>query len=215
MSGTRARPGPGSGAQLHRRARHVVPAAELQHERLVRWGAGYHGLAVAALCRGGGDVDDAVLAYIWPTCHENAHFCGTHSVDAAGELAELGSGGYRPLRTPGPAIATEAGDRGPLWYLTCCLRRCAAVGGELAGQACPLLEAGEQFSGHLDTGGEERPAPDGVTPAPVPPGTSSLAGGSGATVVLNAGPVAVIRVLSQRARQAPGPGPGPGGSIAA
>jgi hypothetical protein len=199
------------------RARHVVPAAELQHERLVRWGAGYHGLAVAALCRGGGDVDDAVLAYIWPTCHENVHFCGTHSVDAAGELAELGSGGYRPLRTPGPAIATEAGDRGPgtpvvphvLPTALCCRGRRACRSG------CPLLEAGEQFSGHLDTGGEERPAPDGVTPAPVPPGTSSLAGESGATVVLNAGPVAVIRVLSQRARQAPGPGPGPGGSIAA
>ena len=35
------------------------------------------------------------------------------------------------------------------------LRRDAAVGGELAGQACPLLKIGEQFSGHLDPGGEE------------------------------------------------------------
>jgi hypothetical protein len=35
------------------------------------------------------------------------------------------------------------------------LRRCAAVGGELAGQACPLLKVGEQFPGHLDFGGEE------------------------------------------------------------
>jgi hypothetical protein len=29
------------------------------------------------------------------------------------------------------------------------------VGGELAGQACPLLKVGEQFSGHLDPGWEE------------------------------------------------------------
>jgi hypothetical protein len=40
-----------------------------------------------------------VLAHIWPTHHENIHFYGTHSVDVAGELAKLGSDGYRPLRT--------------------------------------------------------------------------------------------------------------------
>jgi hypothetical protein len=33
--------------------------------------------------------------------------------------------------------------------------RCASVGGELAGQVRPLLEVGEQFSGQLDSGGEE------------------------------------------------------------
>ena len=36
------------------------------------------------------------------------------------------------------------------------LRRCAAVGGELAGQACPLLEVGEQFSGHRAGGDPSR-----------------------------------------------------------
>ena len=35
------------------------------------------------------------------------------------------------------------------------LQRCAVVGGELASQAGPLLEIGEQFSGHLDSAGEE------------------------------------------------------------
>jgi len=40
-----------------------------------------------------------------PTHHENIHFYGTHSVDVAGELAKLGSDGYRPLRT---AAAAEA-----------------------------------------------------------------------------------------------------------
>jgi hypothetical protein len=37
----------------------------------VAW-AEYHGLAVTALPRAGRDVDDAVLAYIWPTHHENS-----------------------------------------------------------------------------------------------------------------------------------------------
>lgn len=46
-----------------------------------------------------------MLAHIWPTHHENIHFYGTHSVDVAGELAKLGSDGYRPLRT---ATAAEA-----------------------------------------------------------------------------------------------------------
>ena len=45
-----------------------------------------------------GDIDDAVLAHIWPTHHENVHFYGTHSVDVDGELAKLDSDGYRPLR---------------------------------------------------------------------------------------------------------------------
>ena len=58
----------------------------------------YNGLAVTALRRSGRDIDDAVLAHIWPTHHENIHFYVTHSVDVAGELAKLGSDGYRPLR---------------------------------------------------------------------------------------------------------------------
>jgi len=55
--------------------------------------------AVARLSGSGRDIDDAVLAHIWPTHHENIHFYGTHSVDVAGELAKLGSDGYRPLRS--------------------------------------------------------------------------------------------------------------------
>ena len=59
-----------------------------------------HGLGVAALRRTGRDVDDEVLAHIWPTHHENVHFYGTHSVDIDGELAQLDTDGYRPLRLP-------------------------------------------------------------------------------------------------------------------
>ena len=36
--------------------------------------------------------------HIWPTHHEDIRFCGTHSVDVDGELAKLGSDGYRALR---------------------------------------------------------------------------------------------------------------------
>jgi len=72
---------------------------------VVTWTTEYNGLAVTALRRSGRDIDDAVLAHIWPTHHENIHFYGTHSVDVAGELAKLGSDGYRPLRT---ATAAEA-----------------------------------------------------------------------------------------------------------
>ncbi|MEU6076046.1 hypothetical protein [Micromonospora sp. NPDC047074] len=53
---------------------------------------------MAALCRTGRDVDDEVLAHIWPTHHENVHLYGTHSVDIDGELVQLDTGGYRPLR---------------------------------------------------------------------------------------------------------------------
>jgi hypothetical protein len=59
-----------------------------------------NGLAVTALRRAGQDIDDAVLAHIWPH-HENIHFYGTHSVDIDGEPAKLGSDGYRLLRAPG------------------------------------------------------------------------------------------------------------------
>ncbi len=65
---------------------------------IVCWSTEYHGLGVAALRRTGRDVDDEVLAHIWPTHHENVHFYGTHSVDIDGELAQLDTDGYRPLR---------------------------------------------------------------------------------------------------------------------
>ena len=65
---------------------------------IVCWSTEYHGLAVGALRAGGRQVDDEVLAHIWPTHHENVHFYGTHSVDIDGELAQLDADGYRPLR---------------------------------------------------------------------------------------------------------------------
>jgi TnpA family transposase len=65
---------------------------------IVCWSTEYHGLGVAALRRTGREVDDEVLAHIWPTHHENVHFYGTHSVDIDGELAQLDGDGYRPLR---------------------------------------------------------------------------------------------------------------------
>jgi len=73
---------------------------------IVCWSTEYHGLGVAALRRTGRDVDDEVLAHIWPTHHENVHFYGTHSVDIDGELAQLDTDGYRPLRQPGARTAT-------------------------------------------------------------------------------------------------------------
>ena len=93
------------------RRRHHEEQAEqmwcltLATNAVVTWTSEYNGLAVTALRRSGRDIDDAVLAHIWPTHHENIHFYGTHSVDVAGELAKLGSDGYRPLRT---AAAAEA-----------------------------------------------------------------------------------------------------------
>ncbi|MFF9202207.1 Tn3 family transposase [Streptomyces sp. NPDC014986] len=72
---------------------------------IVCWSTEYHGLGVAALRRDGREVDDEVLAHVWPTHHENVHFYGTHSVDIDGELAQLDADGYRPLRLAevGPA----------------------------------------------------------------------------------------------------------------
>jgi Tn3 transposase DDE domain len=40
---------------------------------VVTWTTEYNGLAVTALRRSGRDIDDAVLAHIWPTHHENIH----------------------------------------------------------------------------------------------------------------------------------------------
>jgi TnpA family transposase len=72
---------------------------------IVCWSTEYHGLGVAALRRDGRQVDDEVLAHIWPTHHENVHFYGTHSVDIDGELAQLDTDGYRPLRVAGSGAA--------------------------------------------------------------------------------------------------------------
>ena len=40
---------------------------------VVTWTTEYNGLAVTALRRTGLDIDDAVLAHIWPAHHENIH----------------------------------------------------------------------------------------------------------------------------------------------
>jgi hypothetical protein len=64
---------------------------------IVCWSTEYHGLDPAALRGEGRDVDDEVLARIWPTHHENMHFYGTHSGDIDGELA-LDADGSRPPR---------------------------------------------------------------------------------------------------------------------
>ena len=72
---------------------------------IVCWSTEYHGLAVGALRAGGHDVDDELLAHIWPSHHENVHFYGTHSVDIDGELAQLDADGYRPLRPLVPVVA--------------------------------------------------------------------------------------------------------------
>ncbi|MGC9666207.1 hypothetical protein ACNTMW_06565 [Planosporangium sp. 12N6] len=53
---------------------------------------------VAALRRSDRQFDDEILAHIWPTHRRNVHFYGTHSVDIDGELAQLDTDGYRPLR---------------------------------------------------------------------------------------------------------------------
>jgi len=88
-----------------RRRRHEEQAGQmwcltLATNAVVTWTTEYNGLAVTALRRSGRDIDDAVLAHIWPAHHENIHFYGTHSVDVASELAKLGTDGYRPLCRP-------------------------------------------------------------------------------------------------------------------
>jgi TnpA family transposase len=69
---------------------------------IVTWTTEYYGRAIAALRRGGREVDDEVVAHLWPSHHENIHFYGTHTVDVDGELAKLDADGYRPLRAPTP-----------------------------------------------------------------------------------------------------------------
>ena len=77
---------------------------------IVCWMTEYHSLAVTTLRSTGRQVNDEVLAHIWPTHHENVHFYGTHLVDIDGELAKLGADGYRPLRTTESMVRGD--DRG-------------------------------------------------------------------------------------------------------
>jgi TnpA family transposase len=93
-----------------RRRRHEQQSEQiwcltLATNAIVCWSTEYHGLAVGALRGGGHDVDDELLAHIWPSHYENVHFYGTHSVDIDGELAQLDADGYRPLRPLVPVVA--------------------------------------------------------------------------------------------------------------
>ncbi len=67
---------------------------------IVTWTTEYYGLGISTLRSAGRQLDDELLAHLWPTHHENVNFYGTHSVDLDGELAKLDSDGYRPLRHP-------------------------------------------------------------------------------------------------------------------
>jgi hypothetical protein len=61
----------------------------------------------------GRDIDDAALAHIWPTRHENVYFHGTHSVNVDSELAKLdadGTGRGIPVAVVAPA--PESGPTG-------------------------------------------------------------------------------------------------------
>jgi hypothetical protein len=73
---------------------------------VVTWTTEYNGLAVTALRRAGRDIDDAVLAHIWPTHHENIHFYGTTPSTSTGSSpssAPMGTGRcVPPRRTPSP-----------------------------------------------------------------------------------------------------------------
>ncbi len=67
----------------------------------------YNGLAVTALRRAGQDIDDAVLAHIWPAHHEN--------VEQAGHRGRPHPRPHRPCRPrdrPCPAGGRGAGSRG-------------------------------------------------------------------------------------------------------
>ena len=133
------------------RRRHHEQQAEqmwcltLATNAVVTWTTEYHGLAVTALRRAGRDVDDAMLAHIWPTHHENVHFYGTHSVDVDGELAKLDSDGYRPLRAPAP----RPPGRRPVTHgcadvLRRCRRKCRIPCG--TGAAGPGVTLGSEIS---------------------------------------------------------------------
>jgi hypothetical protein len=85
---------------------------------VVTWTTEYHGLAVTALRRAGSNIDDAVLAHIWPTHHENVHFYSTHSVDVDGEPASstptaTGRCALSPPRRPREREQAEGSDYKP------------------------------------------------------------------------------------------------------
>src|SRR3954469_22910217 len=82
----------------HEQQSEQVWCLTLATNTIVCWSTEYHGLVVSALRGDGRQVDDEVLAQIWPPRHENVHFYGTHSVDIDGELAQLDADGYRPPR---------------------------------------------------------------------------------------------------------------------
>lgn len=49
-------------------------------------------------CRSGRRIDEEVLAHMSPAHSENINVFGSIEVDIEGELAQLGTAGYRPLR---------------------------------------------------------------------------------------------------------------------
>lgn len=65
---------------------------------VIAWTTEYYGLAIESMRRTGRHVDDDVLAHISPVHSENINFFGAIEVDIDGELAQLGTTGYRPLR---------------------------------------------------------------------------------------------------------------------
>lgn len=46
---------------------------------IVTWTTEYYGLAISALRTAGRQVDDDLVAHIWPSHHENVNFYGTHA----------------------------------------------------------------------------------------------------------------------------------------
>jgi TnpA family transposase len=65
-----------AGAGALRRRHHEQQAEQmwcltLATNAIVTWTTEYNGMAVTALRRAGRDIDDAVLAHIWPAHHEN------------------------------------------------------------------------------------------------------------------------------------------------
>jgi hypothetical protein len=103
----------GEGAVLrrhHEQQTEQMWCLTLATNAIVCWSTEYHGLGVAALRRAGQVVDDAVLAHIWPTHHENVHFYGTHSVGAHSVDIDGRAGPARCRRLPAVA-PTRSRDR--------------------------------------------------------------------------------------------------------
>lgn len=62
------------GRRYHEQQTEQMWCLTIAANAVVTWTSEYNGLAVTALRRAGRDIDDAVLAHIWPTHHENVHF---------------------------------------------------------------------------------------------------------------------------------------------